>query len=561
MAEIEPEIPVAADTEAAAPTNGEGKSDKKPQSKRDEVPIEELFDLSKPIPRVSDETCGYAMNWPDFIHLANFRSPRTSFADDSGDQVEKPNKEAHDKELQELTDAIEKIKADRGKVQEKIDEAMADPEGKSGVQETRNKVNELKTKKNQLIEEKKILRNQLDQAKSQTDKLIKDKKDVRSNIKFSSVEEIDKEIARLQRTQETTTMSLNEEKKLIKDIDALKASKKYINELKAKETSIDGVIEERKNIAERIRIKDKEIDEMTKQMDQYMTTIKSHSEDQNKKRDAIQNLLKERDEFKKQINLKMKERDAMRDEFRKKNNDWYNNQRAIRAQKKMQYEEEKKKREEEKAAYLKKLEEEEAKKIPYEEEQNLCDFLADYLERTYLSTDENKKEEDKKTDSATAVPDDPFAGLTPAGKKSEEDEYFGKGKGKKKRVRAAKKQEAAGPFTLSVDSFEQFGVLGLTPPTSVEQVPNSVQELREKKEWYKQQPRGSVPTAKQIRQENEKSAAKLRQATETEGKKGTGKPPKAGTFSLSKDDFAPLGTGTTTSVNNNTSWGQKPTST
>merc|ERR1712146_476551 len=36
-------------------------------------------------------------------------------------------------------------------------------------------------------------------------------------------------------------------------------------------------------------------------------------------------------------------------------------------------------------------------------------------------------------------------------------------------------------------------------------------DLREKKEWYKNQPRGSVPTAKDIRKQNEKNAAKVGQ--------------------------------------------------
>merc|ERR1712032_728309 len=115
----------------------------------------------------------------------------------------------------------------------------------------------------------------------------------------------------------------------------------------------------------------------------------------------------------------------------------------------MQYEEEKKSREAEKAAYLKKKEEEELKKIPYDEE------------------------------------------------------FFSKGKGKKKKRQRNKNAAPSAAFILSVDSFEQFGSIGLNPPTKLEQVEGSVKELREKKEWYSKQPRGSVPTAKDIRKKNE----------------------------------------------------------
>ena len=139
----------------------------------------------------------------------------------------------------------------------------------------------------------------------------------------------------------------------------------------------------------------------------------------------------------------------------------------------------------------------------------------------------------------------------------EAEDYFGKGKGKKKRNRAGKKGDVvptAGPFTLSVDSFEQFGLLQLTPPTSIDQVEASVKELRAKKEWYKQQPRGSVPTAAEIRKANEKAVAKMRQQPSQPKAKNVG-----GGFSLSNDDFAPLGAGGSASVNS--SWGQKPAAT
>jgi len=461
--------------------------------------------------------------------------------------------------LQELTDAIDALKAERAKVQEKIDESMTDPEAKASLLETRAKLQELKQKKQALIEEKKAMRAEMEAARSETDKLIKDKKDAKSNLKFSSLADIEKEIAKLQRLQETTSMSLQEEKKLIKEMDALQASKKFVAHIQAKDSAMDDVKEQRKTIKDRIAAKDKEIDAFNKEIDAIMAVLKENNEKDSKKREAIKELFQQRDEFKKQMGAKIKEKDALRAVFREKNNAWYNYQRAVRAQKKMQYEEERKQREEERAEYEAKLAEEEAKKIPYEEEQVLCDYLADYLERTYLKNTDEEKKDEKKAD-VVEVKDDPFAGLKAVGKKDEGEIFFGKGKGKKKRERQGKKQNAAahsGPFTLSVDSFEQFGLLQLTPPTSIDQVEASVKELRAKKEWYKQQPRGSVPTANEIRKANEKAAAKLRQkpaapqATKKGGGGGGG-----GSFSLSKDDFAPLGAGGSTAVN--ASWGQKP---
>ena len=450
--------------------------------------------------------------------------------------------------MAELTADVDKLKEDKNKVQEKIDAAMQ--AGKNTeVGKEREALQQLRKKKGELIDEKRAIRAKLDAIKSTTDKLAKDRKDTRSSIKFSSIEEIDSEIAKLQRRQETTSMSLQDEKKLIKEMDALKASKEHVKKLKSSETDLDNAKEKRKAIAADIGAKDKEIDAVSKEIDTRQTKINELQSKEKDKRSSVDKLFKEREDLKKAIAGKLKEKDATRAVFREENDKWYNFQRAIKAKKKMEWEAEKKKRDEEREAFLKKQEEEEAKKVPYEEEQALCEYLVQYLERTYITGEDADKVSAKKED-VVAVKDGPFAGMKAAGKKGkeEEEQYFGKGKGKKKRNRA--KRQAAGPFTLNVDSFEQFGLLGLNPPTSREGVPQSIKELKEKKEWYSKQPRGSVPTAKDIRKENEKHAQRLRQGAGG-GNAGKGK------FALSNDDFAPLGKGASAAVDGS-SWGQKP---
>jgi uncharacterized coiled-coil DUF342 family protein len=476
-------------------------------------------------------------------------------------KVEKPDKVAFEAELKELTDAIDALKDARAKTQEKIELTMSTSESKSETQVARTKLNELKAAKNALINEKKVMKDQLDSASNENDKLLNEKKAARSNMRFGSVEEIDKEIKALQHKQETTSMSLNEEKKLLKDIEGLKVSKRFVDGLKSTDASILDVKEQKKIIKQKIAAKDKEIDEYSKQIKDITETLKSLNEKDTSKKDAIGVLFKERDELRKEMTAKIAEKDAVRAAFREKNDAFYLNQRAVRRQKQLQYEEEKRKRDEADAEYQAKIEAEEAKKIPYEEEQGLCEFLANYLERTYLSTEEEKGEETKKPDTVE-VKDDPFAGMKAVGK-NDEEEYFGKGKGKKKRVRQGKKQDSiASTFTLSVDTFEQFGMIQMTPPISIDEVADSVKALREKKEWYKNQPRGSVPTATEIRKA---AAAKLRQeengntggagggkANNNKGRGGKGNnnsnPKKdSPAFALSNDDFVPLGAGTAAS--------------
>jgi uncharacterized coiled-coil DUF342 family protein len=506
-----------ADQDPPQEENKNGGRPRRQRDREDQVPVEELFDLSKPIPR-----------------------------------VDRPDKNAHEKELAELTAKVDAVKEERAALQSKIDAAMDSDRG-SAIGQKREEANKLRQKKQQLIEEKKAIRARLDAIRNQQDKLAKDRKDAKANVRYSNITDIDKELKRLQRLQETTSMTLTEEKKLIKEMDQLQASKKLVADLQDKESSIEDTKEARKALSAEISAKDKEIDAVQAEIDVVSEEIRKMSEKETDKRDGMKTLFNQRDELRQKVNDILKEKDALRDEYRKKNNDWYDYQRAIRAQKKIQYEEEKLRREAEKAEWLKKKEEEELKKIPYEEEMALCDYLADYLTRTYLAKSDNiEKYSVVKKEEVVAVKDDPFAGMVPANKKSDDEEYFGKGKGKKKRNRN-KDKSTVGPFTLNMDTFEQFGLLSLDPPTSFEQVEKSVEDLKNKKIWYSKQPRGSVPTATEIRKANEKAAAKLKaKDTETSAPK-----PKKGdaNFSLSSDDFAPL-SASAGSASINASWGK-----
>eukprot|EP00538_Stauroneis_constricta_P000570 CAMPEP_0119556182 /NCGR_PEP_ID=MMETSP1352-20130426/8198_1 /TAXON_ID=265584 /ORGANISM="Stauroneis constricta, Strain CCMP1120" /LENGTH=554 /DNA_ID=CAMNT_0007603085 /DNA_START=62 /DNA_END=1726 /DNA_ORIENTATION=+ len=512
---------VAAASEAAAPdaaTNDKAPNGKRNYNKKEETPIEELYDLSQPIPHVA-----------------------------------RPNKVDHEKNLADLTAEFDALREQRKGLQDQIEAALNKGKG-SEVGKLREVLQKLRQQKGKLIDEKKAIRAQLDVIKSASDKIAKDRKDTRSNIQFSSLEQIEAQIKKLQRLQETTSMSLQEEKKLIREVDSLKASKDAVKVLKEKEGDLEGMKEKRKTISQSLSAKDDEINAVQKEIDVKQAEMKELSEKESSKRGEIDALFKERDAIKQAITDKLKEKDAARDDFRERQNKWWNYSRAVRAQKNMQYEAEKKQREDERAAYLKKLEEEEMKKIPYEEEQGLCDYLANYLERTYINTGADDNKADSKKDDIIAVKDDPFANFKPMKKKTE-DKYFGLGKGKKKRDRGdrATKKKAAGPFTLNVDTFEQFGLIGLNPPTSVEQVAESIKALREKKQWYKDQPRGSVATAKDIRKANEKTAAKIRQSNQAVVKDAAPK----GKFSVSSDEFAPLGKGASNAVDGS-SWGQKP---
>lgn len=477
---------------------------------------EDIFDLTKPIPR-----------------------------------VEKPMKEKHDAQIAAINEEIDSLKDDKKIIQDKIDSEM-DGNRNSAVGKEREALKVLRDKKGALIDQKKAMRERFNTTRNQSDRLRDARKVTKSNIRFSDVGTINAELEKLRRRQETTSMSLSEEKRLIKEMDALQASKSHVAELNVKDANIDDVMKQSKVIKSDINAKDKEIDAVQVEVEAQMKKLDALRGVEGEARNLKKTMFSERDAFKEKIGAKMDERSALRKEFNADNDKWYDYQRAVKAQRQIRFEEEKKVIEEEKKAWLKEKEDEEAKKIPYEEEMALCDYLADYLTRTYLSEKKSATEE-KKDDKAVTLKDDPFAGFKPVGKK--QDEVFLKmGAAKKPRTRVSKKKPKAA-FTLSVDSFEQFGLLSLIPPTSRDTVEGSVAELRAKKKFYSEQPRGSVQTAQDIRKANEKTQAKNRQGGNQ--KKAVSQKGRNGKIDLTSDEFAPLSTTSSTTLTVNATWGNR----
>lgn len=546
------ETTTAAATDAVKDADEAAVSNAKPNKRRnndDDVPEEklmEMFDFSKPIPR-----------------------------------VERPDKAAHQAAIDEKNAEITALESQRDAITEKINVAAAASKQDHGAAEARKELSSLFEKSNVLKKERESLIAMQKQIRATADKLAAERKSASQSVRYNSVDEIESEIARLQRIQSTTSMSLQDEKKLLKEIDFLVASKRTIANLDAKKDSLNEIKKSREELNVAIDAKKKELDAVYKQIDAQRKIVDEQNSKHESTRAVIPGLVQERNGVRNTINSIKADIRTRRDAFRVANNEWYNYTRAVRLQRKMQYEEEKKKREEEEEARRAAKEAEEAKKIPYEEEMGLCDYLVKYLQDTYLSSDDAKKEVTAKDESTTVkkVVDDPFANFKPmTSKKNEDDDmYLKMGKGKSVRKKNKKQKDTKNQdkvlFKLNVDTFEQFGWLNLNPPMSLEAVPSSIEELKAKKVWYSEQPRGSVPTAYDIRKKNEQENNAFRKKKSNGGNgsssgsnvSASGNSSKGGRkqqqkYNLEEDgsSFVPLGSAASTAVCGvNSSWGKK----
>merc|ERR1712127_1128334 len=135
-------------------------------------------------------------------------------------------------------------------------------------------------------------------------------------MRYGDMESINKEIGNLKRMQETTSMSLTQEKKLIKEIDSLEASKKHIANVVNTEASLGDIREQKKAIKTEIDAKDKEIDAVVAEIDTKQKEVDALKESEDEVYSNLNGLKKERDVLKKEIGELMDKRNVVRDEFR-----------------------------------------------------------------------------------------------------------------------------------------------------------------------------------------------------------------------------------------------------
>ena len=317
-------------------------------------------------------------------------------------------------------------------------------------------------------------------------------------MKFRSVEEIDAEMSRLNKLQSTTSMSLGEEKKLVKELESLRGQKKKMSALGASEGQIKNDKDERTRVQGLLKVKRDEFTEclgrLTAQREVCDAVQAKENGGEGGKKGLIPTLHDERNVFWKKKTEAITQIKAIREQVKEKWDEF----KAARKEWDAYMDEERKVREAERKAqkeeWEKKREEEEAKKIPFEEEMALCDYLANYLKSTFLT---EKEAGGAAAAVAAAAPSASFEhdGMTlQAFKREDEEEERWVGGGKKKKERKPAGAEGGGKkknssLTHSPELLASFALLKLDAPSKKEGVEAAVVALKEKKEWYSVQPR------------------------------------------------------------------------
>ena len=322
---------------------------------------------------------------------------------------------------------------------------------------------------------------------------------MKSKLRFTTIEAVDREIARLEETHAHTTMSLNDEKKLIAQIKDLNKSRDTVREFAEAQGKVSGDDGVRKSIIERLRAKDDAITAVKTEQNGFRETLNAAKEKSDKAFSDVPKLQEERNACYEVIKAKREEIRTLRAEFKQAEDAYWTREREwrgyLKQEKQKQWEasqEERKAREEARKQW-----ERENAPEPFEAEVTAADQLIAYLAKwdplSAKAADEkaaaDAKEAEEKKNAA-------FAGLQMMNKKmkdEDEDDLFslsGTSKGKKAKKKG--KSEAAGPagpnpnerLNISFDAYQHFAKLSLAAPGTVGEVPAMLTSLKEKKDLF-----------------------------------------------------------------------------
>ncbi|KAH7280574.1 hypothetical protein KP509_36G003600 [Ceratopteris richardii] len=302
-----------------------------------------------------------------------------------------------------------------------------------------------------------------------------------------SVEELNEQIQKLECRQTHTTLPIDEEKRLIVQIERLKKSRDSLRRHDFQTEQDQGA---RAELIDLIKKDDQELNNLKTQQERQRLILANIREKESAIALDIPTLQQERNEAYEQIKgirdtIRQHKADfsAQEEEYWKREKEWLAQQaleRRIKAEKSRAEWLERERIRKEKALenYVE----------PYTNEIIMCEQLLSYMQKNVpLGEDAHIQQQKQKSE----LPAPEGFGVTLIGKKNRiEDEldgwFAGSGakKGKKVKGSAAQKNKLREKISLSIDALSSFGKLGISPPGTYRDVGKCIEDLKAKKSQF-----------------------------------------------------------------------------
>lgn len=406
-------------------------------------------------------------------------------------RLERPLKAVLDEQVAKVFEEIDGLQARIFEIKTIIDSKQQNKHVlPQDVVEARSQLNELTATFRSVMDEKRALREELDVADKTRERMRADARSLREKLPYVRVEQIEEEIKKLEYMMTHTSLTLQEEKKLLQQVKDLTKSRDFVRDYNDRMEQITLEEASRAGIMQIIREKD-----------EMLTSLKAHQDQQRKllarlrERDAAQaidipNLIQQRNDAFDKIKSLRDEVKELKADFRAKEDEYWERERQWKEQQAIQRRKDYEKREAERKEREKIRKERELENFvePYTDEIIICDQLISYLQKHAPAVEESS--------SAVAVKAEIVApkgvGNVLISKKSRNDEeldgwFLGsgaKGKGKKTKAPTATKSKEKERLSLSLDVLTSFQKVKLSPPLTVGDAPKAVEDVKLKKEEY-----------------------------------------------------------------------------
>merc|ERR1719389_635491 len=302
---------------------------------------------------------------------------------------------------------------------------------------------------------------------------------LKKSMSYTSEEQINDRIRELDHQMVVSSMSLKEEKEILKEIAELKKNRpkiSHLNNMEEKVSNFDSTLPVKERL-DTIKAKlNEERDAKKVVSEQY----KALMDERQSQMGDMPELFEEREALNKKIAEKIKERNELRDEFRAAEREFNayltavrnaraDRARAERAERDLEYEKERRVRAAEKLS-----------EQPHIAETQLIDQTVSFLQSLMPKVVESQEAAKKEIVHNTK------AGEIVLAKKGEEEEYYfaPTKKAKASKAKGKKDESSSKPIKHNAETFNLFSKLKLDAPVTTDEIPALLEKLEAQRKVY-----------------------------------------------------------------------------
>jgi len=397
------------------------------------------------------------------------------------EKVEQPDRQALDDALNKISEKISELQMKTAELSTKIAERSG---GKDDFvakkSELRGKLDELSGKINSLIGRKGELQTAIGDKRQEGVEMRSQLNKMKKSIGFTSETEIDERIASLEFKLWTDTISLKEEKEMLKEMQELRRNRPKVSQVNRMEDSLQNR-DSGRSYKEQIEVINQQVavfKEAKKQVNEEFSALMDGRKEQ---MGDLPKIFEQRDELNKQIQELIKERNVVKDDFRQKEREYNAYKNELRNARMEKIAEERSAREAEfaKARRLKMAEKMDTQ--PYIQEMTLVEQTILFCKNLVASKGPEKEEEKKEIEH-----NNPDGTQVLARKEDREEFYFvptakKKSKGKNK---SSKADGASKAIKHNAATFSLFDALKVDAPITTDDIPATLEKLEAKLDDY-----------------------------------------------------------------------------